>query len=119
MATVLAKMGATPYAIRYDVTGATGGTATKTQADLLTDLAEGPLKALLKAITTDNAWTALNADPRFLISAIEYLSDGGHTDKVLFSWTTAGPGARVISVGMGAGGQSHRLDIRFLPSLVS
>ena len=119
MAVTLTKTGATPYAIRYDVVSGTGGTATKTQAALVAELAAGPLKALLEAISTDAAWTALNNDLRFQVNAIGELSASDDTDKVVFSWSTSGPGNRVISVGAGGGNQAHRLDIRFFPSFLA
>ena len=57
------------YAFAYDGTGGAGsGTASKTQAQLIADLAAAlspsPLRDLLQSITTDAAWNALPTGPK-------------------------------------------------------
>lgn len=106
----LTKLGSSPYGIRYQLDGAAGA-VTKTQAQLVADLDEGPLKALLSRITTDAAWTALNNDVRFVFHITSFLSV--NPDNVTVTWAGA---PRTLSFTFGQTGNAYRVDTRFLPT---
>lgn len=62
MATTLAKVGASPYALRYSLLGDTiDENAVKTAAQVIADCASGPLKEKLTRVDAagDAAWSAL------------------------------------------------------------